>query len=71
MQSPLAFHYFPTQHCLIFKFQNYSIKLDIYAIEIRKGIFYSADGFWEKCGGKNVSYSRYNSEGFGIQAFSI
>ncbi len=49
MQSQLEFPHSPTQHCLISKFQNHSIKLDIYAIEIRKGIFYSAAGF-----GKNV-----------------
>ena len=49
MQSSLAFPRSLSQHCLISKFQNHSIKLDIYAIEIRKGIFYSATGF-----GKNV-----------------
>ena len=45
MQSPLAFPHSPTQDCLTSKFQNHSIKLDVYAIEIRKGIFYSTAGF--------------------------
>ena len=42
----LAFLRSPTQDCLTSKFQNHSIKLDSCAIEIRKGIFYSAAGFW-------------------------